>query len=128
MKQTRRKGNSNEERVCWFFKQNGYEVWTPNWSRWGSTGRFSSSDIFGVFDVIATSKNELVMVQVKTGSGFLKKVEAEIVALPMPVNVRREYWVFKPNGSVDARMYYSNGEYKQFSINFEDMKYETAQV
>lgn len=123
MVQTRRIGNKNEERTCWFFKHKGYEVWMPSWGGRGN-GRFRSSDILGVFDVLATNKDEIVLIQVKTEATFRKKVEKEILAQPLPINIRREYWTFRTSGDVVARMYYANGEHKEYLINFDQNKYE----
>ena len=116
-------GNKNEERVCWFFQHNGFVAWSPTWGGRGH-GTFRSTDILGVFDVLATNKNEIVFIQVKTEGSFRKSVIDQMLKLPLPVNVRREYWTFRPDGSARARLYYSNGEFKEFSINFEEMKYE----
>lgn len=121
---TRRKGNANEERVCWFFHHNGYVPWSPSWGARGH-GRFRSTDILGVFDVLAVNKSEAVLVQVKTDDGFRKKVEQEVKDVTLPPFIKREYWLFKPNDEVYVRRY-SGSDYKQFSINFDLMRYENV--
>jgi Holliday junction resolvase-like predicted endonuclease len=106
---TRRLGNRNEERVCWYYKALGYEVWMPNWARIGKTGIFRSADIFGIFDIIATCKKKLIFVQVKTEKCFRKKVCEEIQAISLPQDVEREYWTFDEKGDAKVRKFYSTG-------------------
>jgi hypothetical protein len=85
----RRKGLKVEKLAAELLKKKKFMVWRP------PKVMFHSQDIFGLFDLIALSKNELKLIQVQNERKRPYKTKS-IQSLPKPKNLSYELWVFRP--------------------------------
>lgn len=92
-------GRFYEDKVCDYYNILGFFAWAVPTSRWGKH-KYRTTDIFNVFDVVATSKDRFVMIQVKKDRSLVlrKKVIEEIMAIDVPNGIDKEYWVFDDKG------------------------------
>ena len=50
----------------------------------------------GIVDIVAINNQEVIFIQVKSGSSpFSKKDKVKFSNLPIPLNCRKELWIFK---------------------------------
>lgn len=81
------KGDRRERECRNLLKMLGYNVESPNYTRYGNT------DFWNLFDVMAGNGDRLVFVQVKSNStgGALKKIGNNVGFLPE--SIEKEIWV-----------------------------------
>lgn len=121
----RQKGNKIENMVCDMLSGliNGYMCWQPHYASFGKTGKYKSSDILGCFDIIATNKSQLRLIQVKCASSFRSKVEDDIksVVVPLTPYIKKEYWIYIEDKNVfKIRVYEYTGEILTYTVSATD--------
>lgn len=88
LKHPQAKGNRNEKRAQTALEKRGFLVERPRRSKWKRV------DFWGLYDLIALSPTEMLLVQVKSNR-CPKKVREAIRDFPCPPFVQKQIWVYK---------------------------------
>lgn len=91
---SRKIGADNENLVCRYYETQHYNVWKPPMSR-AFKQKYSSTDMFNLFDIIVASSFDVGFIQVKTAGWIASKVDEAIEKFELPQNCWKEYWIFK---------------------------------
>lgn len=103
-------GTKEENSACEFLKEHhckecgpaGTVVWSPPKTKFSRQSGFRSTDIFEAFDIAASCKHKIRLIQVKAENARRSKVKKALEEVPLPNDskISVEYWTHydKPMG------------------------------
>lgn len=127
---SKNKGESHEQTVQALYERWGYRTWRPRKSRMVRGASQGGVDIFGAFDIIAVTPQEVALIQVSTRGHGSKAQDVQAFSLVAPACVRCSFWIYRARRKVPVWEVweYHQGSVETFEVdNDGDMREQQAE-